>query len=43
LIKYAKGYGWEVKNYCDDMDKALEEVKRIDDKLRALYGTNGTP
>jgi len=38
LVKYAKGYGWEIKVYCDDLDFNLGEVERIDKKLRDKYG-----
>jgi len=31
-------YTWEVKVYCDDLDKALDEVDRIHKKMASQYG-----
>jgi hypothetical protein len=34
LTKYAKGYGWEIKIYCDDLTKCVDDVKALDKKMR---------
>jgi hypothetical protein len=38
LVKYAKGYGWEVKRYCDDLDQAFDDIVAMNKKLKEEYG-----
>ena len=44
-IKLIKGqkdsYGWEIKVFGKDMDKVLEELKQVNDKLVEQYCQGG--
>lgn len=40
LIKYSKGYGWEIKRYCDNLDLAFVDIVDMDKKLRHKFGQN---
>lgn len=37
LKKLAKGYGWEIKVYGDDLDKIRKMIKVQDVKMRAEF------
>lgn len=41
LVKYAKGYGWEIKRYCDDLDIAFGDIVAMNDKMRKQFGNDG--
>lgn len=43
LIRYAKGYGWELNLHGETMTKVIEEIKRIDDLFRERYGGEQKP
>ena len=36
--KNSRGYNWDVKVYDKDIDKALADTIRIEEKLQAQYG-----
>jgi len=38
LINGAKGYRWEVKVYDKDLDKILEGIEKLNNKLKEKYG-----
>lgn len=38
LIRYAKGYGWEINLHGESMAKVAEEVSRIDALYKERYG-----
>jgi len=37
LIKTTKSYTWEIKIYENDMNKLIEKLKEVDDKLKATF------
>ena len=37
LKKLAKGYGWEIKVYGDNMDEILKEIERVNLNLNAQF------
>lgn len=39
LIKYSKGYGWEIKRYSDDLDAAFNEVVKMNEQMRKHFGS----
>ncbi|MDX1371407.1 MAG: hypothetical protein R3321_03005 [Nitrososphaeraceae archaeon] len=39
LKKMAKGYGWSIKVYNDDLDKLRKEIKELDNWCEANYGS----
>lgn len=38
LIRYAKGYGWELNLHSETMAKAVAEIERVDALFRERYG-----
>lgn len=43
LIRYAKGYGWEINIHAETGAKAVQEVERIDELFRERYGGEQKP
>ena len=39
LMKNTKGYNWEIKVYCDDLEKAEQSVADMNKKLKEKYGS----
>lgn len=37
LTKNTKGYGWSIKVYDRDIEKAIELIKQTDLKLKTMY------
>ena len=38
LVKYAKGYGWEIKHYCDNLDVSFDVIVAMNKRLREEFG-----
>ena len=37
VSKNSKGYTWSIKVYADKIDECIEETKKADEKMKALY------
>jgi len=42
VVKNSKGYTWKIKKYFDgnkmSYDETLDEIRRIDTRLKGMYG-----
>ena len=38
LVKYAKGYGWEIKFYSDNLDVGFDKIVEMNKRLREEFG-----